>query len=79
MKTTDIISIDGRQAVALPDEYRFAGGTVSIRKEGDALIIEPIRSAGWPTDFFASIRVDDPGFVRPCQGTLPPAPLLGSV
>ena len=78
MKTTEIISIDGRQAVALPEEYRFTCGTVSIRKEGDALIIAPIQSASWPTDFFASIRIDDSEFVRPCQGELPPAPSLGS-
>ncbi len=78
MKTTEIISIDGRQVVALPEECRFAGDTVSIRKEGDAVILEPIRFVDWPTNFFESIRIDDPAFARPCQAELPSAPSFNS-
>jgi antitoxin VapB len=30
------------QAVRLPKEYRFASDTVRIRRQGDAVILEPI-------------------------------------
>ena len=35
MKTREVISIDGRQAVNLPDGFRFTDATVSIRKVGN--------------------------------------------
>ena len=44
MKTTEVISLNGRQAVRLPDEFRFVDTTVSIRKEGEAVILEPVKS-----------------------------------
>ena len=78
MKTTEVISIDGRQAVRLPDEFRFTNATVSIRKEGEAVILEPVKSSTWPADFFEDIRVDDPAFARPPQGETPPAPAIDS-
>jgi len=74
MNTTQIVSIEGHQAVKLPDEFRFPGSVVSIRKEGEAVILEPLRAATWPADFFAEIRIDDPAFTRPPQGEVPPAP-----
>ena len=78
MKTTEVISLDGRQAVRLPDEFRFTDATVSIRKEGEAIILEPVKSNTWPTGFFEDIRVDDPAFARPLQGDTPPAPTIDS-
>ena len=71
MQTTDVFSIDGRQAVRLPDGYRFEQKTVSIRREGDIVILEPIRVVDWPAGFFDAIRVDDPNFIRPLQGEVP--------
>lgn len=76
MDTTQIISIEGHQAVKLPEEYRFPGATVSIRKEGEAVILEPIRAATWPANFFADIRIDDPAFSRPSQAEAPPVPSI---
>ena len=35
-------------------------------------------SSTWPQDFFEDIRIDDPGFSRPDQGTMPPLPSLSS-
>ena len=32
----------GSQAVRLPKAYRFDGSEVSIRREGDAVILEPV-------------------------------------
>jgi antitoxin VapB len=33
----------GSQAVRLPKEFRFEGKEVTIRKEGDAVILEPLK------------------------------------
>jgi virulence-associated protein VagC len=78
MKTTDVISLDGWQAVRLPDEFRFTDTTVSIRKEGEAVILEPVKSNAWPDGFFEAIRIDDPALARPPQGEAPPAPAIDS-
>lgn len=78
MNTTEIVSVDGHQAVRLPDEYRFDETTVAIRKEGDAVILEPVKSRDWPAGFFDAIRIDDPAFARPPQGETPPAPAIDS-
>jgi antitoxin VapB len=33
----------GSQAVRLPKEFRFEGAEVTIRKDGDAVILEPVK------------------------------------
>jgi antitoxin VapB len=76
MKTTDVFDLHGEQVVRLPEEFRFSSPSVSIRKEGDAVILEPVISEAWPVGFFDAIRIDDPDFSRPDQGSLPPAPSL---
>ena len=64
--------MNGRsQAVRLPKEFRFEGAEVEIRRDGDAIILEPIIKRKWPTGFFSAIRVDDDAFVRLKQ---PPTP-----
>ncbi len=77
MKTTEIIRNNGVQAVKLPEGFQFEGDAVLIRREGEAVILEPIKTGGWPAGFFESIRIDDPAFARPEQGKTPPAPFLG--
>lgn len=77
MKVAEIIRTEGSQLVRLPDEFRLEGDTVSVRRQGEAIILEPIRPATWPRGFFDRIRIDDPAFVRPSQGPVPPAPRLG--
>lgn len=67
MKTVELISIDGHQALTLPDEFRFTETTVTIRKEGDALILERVKANTWPTEFFDAIHIDDTAFIRPSQ------------
>jgi len=76
MTTAEICRHDGVQSVTLPDEFHFNVDKVSIRREGDAVILEPVRPAVWPAGFFDSIRIDDPNFVRPDQGQVPVAPSL---
>ncbi len=43
-ETAKIFTHGGSQAVRLPKAYRFEGKEVRIRKEGDAVIMEPIRT-----------------------------------
>ncbi len=78
MKTTEVISIGGQQAVTLPDEFRFTDATVSIRREGKAVILEPVKADTWPAGFFEDIRIDDPAFARPAQSETPPAASMDS-
>jgi len=74
MPTAEIIHTDGTQAVKLPNGFQFEGDTVSIRREGEAVILEPVKPATWPHAFFDRIRIDDPAFTRPEQGPVPRAP-----
>ena len=76
MPMAEIIHTDGTQAVKLPDGFHFAGDLVSIRRAGEAVILEPVKPATWPPGFFDRIRIDDPAFMRPEQGPVPPAPSL---
>jgi len=71
MKTAEIVETKNGQAVTLPEEFRFQTPTVSIRRQGDAVILEPIKPGQWPEGFFDDIRIDDPAFVRPDQGLTP--------
>lgn len=43
-KTAKLFRNGNSQAVRLPQEFRFTGDEVVIRKEGDAVILEPIRT-----------------------------------
>jgi len=78
MTIADVVSIEGSQAVKLPDEFRVDATQVSIRKQGQALIVEPIRAEAWPVGFFEDIRIEDASFTRPPQGTVPPVPTMDS-
>jgi antitoxin VapB len=49
------------QAVRLPKDFRFAGDEVSIRRDGDAVILEPIKRRSWPRGYWerlAELRLD---------------------
>lgn len=64
MKTIAIVETHNGQSIPLPEEFRFETGTVSIRRQGEAVILEPVRPAHWPERFFDAIPIDDPAFVR---------------
>lgn len=53
------------QAVRLPKAFRVATREVSVRREGDALVLEPIQverdDRGWPLAFW-SLAGAAPGF-----------------
>jgi hypothetical protein len=38
------------------------------RREGEAVILEPVKPSSWPPGFFVRIRIDEPAFTRPEQG-----------
>ena len=40
--TAKLFMHGGSQAVRLPKAFRFEGAEVSVRKEGDAVILEPV-------------------------------------
>ena len=72
--TTEILHNGDSQLVRLPTGFQFAASEVGIRRDGEAVILEPIKSMTWPSDFFDRIRIDDPAFVRPERGMMPGAP-----
>jgi antitoxin VapB len=76
MQIAEIVQANGSQLVKLPQEFHFQGNTVSIRRQGEALILEPVKPSTWPAGFFDRIFIDDPSFARQPQGTVPPAPKL---
>ena len=75
-KAAEIVRHNGAQLVKLPEEFHLEGDTVSVRRQGEALVLEPVKPARWPAGFFDQIHVADPAFTRPPQGPVPPAPAL---
>lgn len=74
---TTTVFMNGRsQAVRLPKEFRLSGTTVSVRRLGDGILLEPIKAEAWPEHYFETVRITDAAFDRPPQGGLPPAPSL---
>lgn len=52
-----IIRSEGAQAVQLPPAFRFDGDAVQIRRDGDAVILEPIDDEwGWLEDI--AVKLD---------------------
>jgi virulence-associated protein VagC len=68
MTTTQVLQNGDTQIVQLPAGFQLSAKEVAIRREGEAVILEPIKRAGWPESFFERIRIDDPAFARPDQG-----------
>lgn len=53
------------QAVRLPKAFRFTTDEVTVRKVGNALILEPVPKQGWPVGFAASFSNLPEDFERP--------------
>jgi len=75
-QTAEVFDTDQGQAVRLPPDCRFTTATVTVRRAGESVILEPIRPDQWPPGFFDAISIDDPAFERPDQGKMPPSPEL---
>lgn len=52
------------QAVRLPKAFRFDGDAVRIRRDGDRVILEPLKPSTWPAGFFERIAGADESFER---------------
>ena len=65
-KTASIFWTGRSQAVRLPKEFRFEGDTVLVRREGNAVILEPARD--WPEGYIDSFAGVPDDFDRPSQG-----------
>lgn len=52
MATAKLFSNGRSQAVRLPKEFRFEGTEVSVRREGDAVILEPLKPRAWPKAYW---------------------------
>ncbi|MDH6266856.1 antitoxin VapB [Rhizobium sp. SG_E_25_P2] len=52
-----IVLKDGRRAVEIPEEFDFPGDEITMRKEGDRIILEPKRE---DRDFFEWLRSRKP-------------------
>ena len=53
-RTTKVFANGGSQAVRIPAEFRFDTDEVSVERDGDALVLRPVRR-DWAT-FFADPR-----------------------
>jgi virulence-associated protein VagC len=71
MVTAKLFANGRSQAVRLPKSFRFAGKEVSVRRDGDAVVLEPIKGGKWPRDFWRKIRITDRAFERAPQGVAP--------
>ncbi|HYH45289.1 MAG TPA: AbrB/MazE/SpoVT family DNA-binding domain-containing protein [Thermoanaerobaculia bacterium] len=69
MPTAKIFWSGNSQAVRLPKEYRFTAGTeeVSIRREGEGIVLEPLGRDEWPQEFWWAFEGMPKGFERPSQ------------
>lgn len=60
MTATAKLFMNGRsQAVRLPKEFRFEGSEVSIRREGNRIVLEPLPPRHQPEAFWK--RLDEMG------------------
>ena len=58
MQTAKLFKNGRSQAVRLPKDYRFDGTEVAVRREGSAVILEPITRREWPKGYWARIERD---------------------
>ena len=52
MSTAKLFRNGRSQAVRLPKEFRFEGSEVSVRREGDAVVLEPMKTRTWPKGYW---------------------------
>src|SRR5436305_778444 len=69
MPTAKVFQSGNSQAVRLPKEFRFPAGVdeVTIHRQGDRIILEPLEREEWPEDFWKAFDGMSPDFERPRQ------------
>jgi antitoxin VapB len=65
IKRAKVFQTGRSQAIRLPKEFRFAGDTVLVRRDGSAVILEP---DGWPEGYASSFAGIPDDFERAPQG-----------
>src|SRR5258706_4229224 len=70
MGTAKLFRNGRSQAVRLPKEFRFEGEELSIRREGEAVILEPLSPPAWPKGYWRRWGQASPDL--DLVGTLPP-------
>ena len=78
MHTAKVFANGRSQAVRLPKAFRFSGKEVSVRRDGEAVVLEPIKGRAWPRNLWRKIRITDRAFVRGPQGEAPTRAALDS-
>jgi antitoxin VapB len=63
------------QAVRLPKEFRFQTDTVLVRRQGRAVVVEPVHE--WPEGYVESFAGVPEDFARPSQGQVERRTSLG--
>lgn len=69
VRTVQVITFEGQQAIKLPPEFAICADSLAIRKEGDAIILEPIKSADWPAGFLKKSTSTIPRSLVPLRAT----------
>ena len=54
MATAKLFRNGRSQAVRLPKEFRFEGDEVAIRREGESVVLEPLKRRVWPKGYWRS-------------------------
>ena len=72
METATVVHEGECQTVRLPKGFYLSTTTVGVRREGEAIVLEPLKPKAWPEGFFDSIHITDPAFLRPDQRQPPP-------
>jgi virulence-associated protein VagC len=69
MATAKVVQSGNRQALRFPKDLRFPAGIerVSIRRQGDRIILEPLEGKEWPEEFWQAFEGMSPDFKRPEQ------------
>jgi antitoxin VapB len=65
MATAKIFRNGRSQAVRLPKEFRFEGDEVNVRRQGDAVVLEPKKRRQWPKGYWTSWKKAPADFHAP--------------
>jgi antitoxin VapB len=65
-KTASVFWTGRSQAIRLPKEFRFDGDKVFVHREGNSVVLEPVRE--WPEGYVESFSGVPDDFERPPQG-----------
>jgi antitoxin VapB len=66
--TARVFTTGRSQAVRLPKEFRFDTDTVLVHREGNSVVLEPVRE--WPEGYVESFAGVPDNFERPPQGNV---------